>query len=114
MTDLFSDDHLFSIVPGLTPDRLLAFLDAHLVIPVVGAQGVAGLRFTRTDVARLQFLCELVDDLGLEEPSLIVVIGLVDKLHAARSDLHCLARAIEAESVDVRTRIGMVLTRSVA
>lgn len=114
MTDLFSDDHLISMVPGLTPDRLFAFLEAQLVIPTVEAAESGTIRwFTYIDIARLQFLCELTDDLGLDEPSLGVVMALVDKLHAARNDLQSMVRAIEAESPDVRTRIAMVLKRSV-
>lgn len=113
MTELFSDDHLITIVPGLTPDRLFAFLEARLVIPMAESATSGGsLRYTRIDVARLQLLCELTDDLGLDEPTLSVVITLVDRLHAARNDLRRLVRAIEAESPDVRARIGMVLVRS--
>jgi chaperone modulatory protein CbpM len=114
MMDLFSDDHLVTIVPGLTPDRLFLFLEARLVIPTVEpADNGAGHLFTRIDVARLQFLCELADDLGLDVPTLGIVIELVDKLHAARNDLRILAQAIEAEPPDVRARIGMVLKRAV-
>lgn len=112
MTDLFSDEQTITMVQGLTLDRLLAFVDAQLVIPAAGyATDGAIRRFTRIDIARLQFICELADDLGFEEPTLGVVIGLVDKLHAARNDLQSLARAIEAEPPEVRMRIGMVLAR---
>jgi len=113
MIDLFSDEQTITMVPGLNPERLLAFLEAQLVTPAVEyATSEARQQFTRIDVARLQFLCELADDLGFDEPTLGVVIALVDKLHAARNDLRSIARAIEAESPDVRTRIGMALTRS--
>lgn len=105
MTERFSEDHLIAVVPGLTPDRLLGFLDAALVVPA--AQD--GARFSRADIARVQFLCELSDDLGLEEPSLSVVIALVDTLHIARNDLYRLALAIQAEPPAVRSRIGRVL-----
>lgn len=102
MTELFTADQLVATVPGLTPDRLLGFLSAELVIPAAPQ----GARFSRTDIARVQFLCELADDLGLEEPSLAVVIALVDTLHAARNDLYRLALAIAAEPPAVRSRIG--------
>lgn len=112
MTDLFADDHLIAMAPGLTPVRLIAFLEARLVIPTAGlAIGGAGQMYTRIDVARLQFLCELSDDLGLDEATLGVVIGLVDKLHATRNELRSLVRAIEAEAPDVQSRIALVLTR---
>ena len=114
MTELFSEDHVITMVPGLTLDRLFSFVQAQLVIPTAAlAGGSGGQLFSLIDIARLQFLCELSDDLGLDEPTLDVVITLVDKLHAARSDLRSLVRAIGAEEPDVRTRIGMVFLRSV-
>ena len=105
MTERFTADHLVATVPGLTPDRLLGFLEAALVVP----KFPEAARFSRADLARVQFLCELSDDLGLEEPSLAVVIALVDTLHTARNDLYRLALAIQAEPPAVRSRIGMVL-----
>lgn len=103
MTALFTEAHLIAVVPGLTADRLLAFVSADLVVPTAYPQGA---RYTRSDVARVHFLCELGDDLGLEEPALAVVMALVDHLHAARHDLVNLARAIEAEPPAIRRRIG--------
>lgn len=112
MMDLYSNDHILTLVPGMTPERLFAFLEARLVIPTVEPTASASIQlFTPLDVARLRFLCELVDDLDLDERTLSVVMALLDKLHAARHDLRCLACAIEAEPADVRTRIGLALTR---
>lgn len=105
MTERFTAEHLVAVVPGLTPDRLLGFLEAALVVP--SSQDAA--RFSRAEIARVQFLCELSDDLGLEEPSLSVVIALVDTLHAVRNDLYRLTLAIQAEPPAVRSRIGLVL-----
>lgn len=113
MTDLFSDQQTITMVQGLTLDRLFAFVDADLVIPIVGyAPNGPTRQFTRIDIARLRFICELADDLGFDEPTLGVVMALVDKLHAARNDLRSMARALDAESPDVRARIGLVLTRA--
>ena len=113
MTELFSESHIVTMVPGLTPDRLFSFVHARLVIPTTAlADGSGGQLYSLIDIARLQFLCELSDDLGLDEPALDVVMTLVDNLHAARAELRCLVRAIGAEEPDVRTRIGMVVMRS--
>ncbi len=108
MSELFTADHLVATVPGLTADRLLGFLEAALVVPL----SQDGARFRRIDIARVQFLCELADDLGLDEPSLSVVIALVDALHATRSDLFRLATALQAEPLAVRNRIGLLLRQS--
>ena len=113
MTKLFSENHIITMVPGLTLDRLCFFVQAELVIPTAAlADGSGGQLFSLVDIARLQFLCELSDDLGLDEPALDVVMALVDKLHSARADLRSLVRAIGAEEPDVRTRIGMVFMSS--
>jgi chaperone modulatory protein CbpM len=114
MTELFSEDHIITMVPGLTLDRLFSFIEARLVIPTAAlADENGGQLFSLIDIARLHLLCDLSDDLGLDEPTLDVVMALVDELHAARSDLRILARAIGTEESDVRTRLGMVFMRSV-
>lgn len=114
MIDLYSDDYVIIVAPGLTPDRLVRLLEARLLIPTVKfATSGDGWLFTRIDVTRLQFLCELSDDLGLDEPTHGVVMALVDNLHTARNDLRNLVRAVDAEAPEVRARIGTVLTRTV-
>ena len=65
----------------------------------------AGYVFRRVDIARLELLCDLSQDLELDETALGIVISLIDQLHAARQDLAALAGVIDALPEDLKARI---------
>jgi chaperone modulatory protein CbpM len=54
-------------------------------------------------------LCDLSQDLDLEETALGIVISLIDQLHAARQDLAAIAQVIDALPVDLRSQIDTTL-----
>lgn len=103
MTEYFTQDQAIAAVPRLSQSRLVAFLDADLV--VLHSLG-AGPVFRPIDLARLALLCDLADQFDLDGDALGVVIGLIDQLHTARHALHAMAQAIEAEPRDLRARVG--------
>ena len=103
MTEYFTQRQVIAAVPGLSPARLAAFLDADLMVP---AQSTAGPMYRPVDLARLELLCDLADQFELRADALGVVIGLIDQLHAARLRLHAMAQAMEAEPQDLRARVG--------
>jgi len=110
MTERMTEDEVLAAIPGLSRTRLFAFIETRLVIPLRQETETAQTHsFRRVDFARLQLLCELTDDLELDENALGVVIALIDQLHATRQDLLAIARAVEAEPLDVRARIGSAI-----
>lgn len=109
MTYLLSETEVIAAIPGLTQTRLVAFIAAEVVTPLRTETGPA---FRHIDIARMQLLCELTDDLDLDEAALGIVISLIDQLHTARADLRALARALAAESAEVRARVGAALLRA--
>jgi chaperone modulatory protein CbpM len=107
MTEHLTEDEVIAAVPGLTRTRLVAFIETEVVLPLRRGDGaVAALVFRKIDVARMQVLCNLAEDLELDDAALAVVVALIDKLHATRQDLLVIARAVAAEPPDVRARIG--------
>ena len=104
-----SETEVIAAIPGLTQTRLVAFIAAEVVIPLRTASGPA---FRHIDIARMRLLCELTDDLDLNETALGVIITLIDQLHAARADLRALAQALAAEPADLRARVGSALLRA--
>jgi len=113
MTDHLTEADVLAAIPGLTRTRLVAFIETEVVIPLrreTGAQKAC--IFREIDLARLRLLCDLADDLDLDEAALGVIIALIDQLHAARKDLRAIARAMEQEPPDVRARIGAALMES--
>lgn len=110
MTHHLTEDEVIAAIPGLTRTRLLTFIKTEVVIPLrLDQAGDPSPVFRQVDIARLQLLCELADDLEMDEAALGVVITLIDQLHAARNDLRAIARAVQAEPPDVRARIGAAL-----
>jgi chaperone modulatory protein CbpM len=107
-----TEDEVLEAIPTLTRGRLVAFVEMELLQPVQEVRaGGAMLLFRRVDIARVQLLCDLTDDLGLDAAALGVVIGLLDQLHATRRELVALARAVDREPADIRARIGSAVLR---
>lgn len=102
MKDRFSEDEVVATVTRLTRRQLVHFVEVEFVKP---RQAEGGYVFRRIDIARLELLCDLTEDLDLDETALGVVISLIDQLHAARQDLRTLGRAIDALPDDLRERL---------
>ena len=110
MTEHLTEDEVIAAVSGVTRPRLVVFIETEVVIPLRRADGaVSVLVFRQIDVARMQVLCNLAEDLELDDSALAVVVALIDKLHAASQDLLAIARAVAAEPPDVRARIGAAI-----
>lgn len=113
MTDHLTEDQVLAAIPGLTRTRLVAFIDTELIVPLRHEDGPGSPPvFRRVDFARVQLLCDLTNDLDLDENALSVVIALIDQLHATRQDLLAIARAVEAQPPDIRARIGSALVEN--
>lgn len=110
MSEPLSVPQAIAAVPGLTHARPEAFIATEVIIPLASDDGPV---FRGIEIARLRLLCELSDDLDLEDEAVGIVISLLDQLHAARADLRALARALAAEPPDTRSRIGAALRQRV-
>lgn len=108
MTDLFTEADVVATVTRLTRAQLYQFVECDLVRP---QRDDSGYVFRRIDVARLELLCDLSQDLEFDETGLGIVISLVDQLHAARQELATLARAIDALPADLQARLRAELKR---
>ncbi|TGD41535.1 hypothetical protein EEB11_18120 [Pseudotabrizicola sediminis] len=112
MTDHLTEDEVLAAIPRLTRTRLVAFVETELVIPLCRENEFGSPHvFRQIDCARMQLMCDLTDDLDLDEHALSVVLTLIDQLHDMRHDLLALARAVEAEPLDVRARIGSAIAK---
>jgi chaperone modulatory protein CbpM len=106
MKDYFSEDEVIITVTRLTRNQLVRFMEFELVKP---QQADVGFIFRPIDIARLELLCDLSQDLDLDESALGVVISLLDQLHTARNELAILSRAIESLPSDLRSSIQIAL-----
>ena len=102
MTDRFSEDDVIATITRLTRGQLASYIEAEFIRPV---QGDGGFVFGRIDIARLELLCDLSQDLDLDDTALGVVISLIDQLHAARQDCVAMARAISRLPQELRESV---------
>ncbi len=106
MTDRYSEDEVITIVTRLTRTRLVGFIDGNFVRP---ERAEGGYVFRRIDIARLELLCDLSDDMDLDEGSIDLVLSLVDQLHAARQQIAVLSRAFDSLPAAERDRVIALL-----
>ena len=109
MTDFYTEDQTVTRVTRLTRTRLTAYVEAEAVTP---ARSERGLAFRRSDIARLELLCELEETFGMDAEALALILSVLDQLHAARRDLNTLHEVIGAEPPQVRERIAAALAQS--
>lgn len=102
MTENFSEDEVIAQITRLSRVRLVRFIEAEFVKP--DRRG-STYQFRRIDIARLELLCDLSDDLDLNETALGVVMSLLDQLHTARHENTVLARSLSALPDDLRSQI---------
>lgn len=108
MTARLTDTMVVAVVERLTRHRLESFIAAGCILP---AERDGERVFAEADVARLELLCELCEDFGLDEDGLALVMSLLDQLHGLRHEMRRLVRAIDAEPEEVRRRIGAAYLR---
>jgi len=109
MTERFSEVEVVTTVTRLTRGRLMRFVEAEFVRP---ARGDEGYVFTRVDIARLELLCDLSEDLELEDTAIDIILSLIDQLHAARQDVEALLRAVDTLPEDMKHTVAAALKRS--
>lgn len=103
MTRFVTEDDLIAAVPGLTRARLLAFVEAEVIVPVGSERGPL---FHQIDRARAALACDLAEDFDLHEDALCMVLSLLDQLHGVRGELRAVLGALETEPAEVRRRIA--------
>lgn len=102
MTAAFSETRVVELVERLTARRLQVFIEVGCIVPAeIGGERVFG----EADLARLELLCELAEDFGLDEDALALVMSLIDQLHGLRHEMRALLQAISEEPEEARARI---------
>lgn len=106
MNDRFTEDEVVATITRLTRAQLVRYVEVEFVRPERAGEAFL---FSGVDIARLELLCDLSQDLDMDESALSVVISLIDQLHAARQDLDTMARALASLPADLRVRVAEAL-----
>jgi chaperone modulatory protein CbpM len=80
------------IVPGLTEADLRHWLEQDFVRP---ARQGGEPAFREIDIARVRLIRELHTDLDVDEPTLPLVLSLLDQLYATRRQLRLVLEALD-------------------
>jgi chaperone modulatory protein CbpM len=67
--------------------------------------------FSELDVARIRLVCQLKDDLSIDEEAIPVVLSLLDQIYGLRRELRNLARAVDEQPDEVRRRVAAEFRR---
>jgi chaperone modulatory protein CbpM len=101
-------DELLRLHGELTTVHVERWVARGLLRPLGEADGWT---FEQVDVARVRLLAELGADIGLDDDTMEVVVGLVDQVHTLRGQLGLLAQAIAEQPPQTRAAIATVLQR---
>ncbi len=89
-------------VMGLRIEDVRRWIDLAWVQP---DGGPGGWMFREIDVARVQLIVELRDELSLDEDALPTVLSLMDQLYETRRQMRALHNAIVAAPAEARDAV---------
>ena len=70
----------------------------------------SGWYFEEIDIARLQLVCHLTQDIEVNEQGMDVVLSLLDQLYGMRAQAQKINQAISGQSSEVQAQIRMVMS----
>lgn len=89
-------------VQGLTTERLDAWIARGWVAP---ARDEHDFAFDEIDVARIDLVRQLRDDLEIDRESMPVVLSLLDQVYSLRRELRCMLKAVGDQPSEIRETI---------
>ena len=105
----YTAEDLIATVEDLTAPRLARYVELRVVRPVVSD---AGETFREIDRARLQLLCSLTEDYGLDGEALTLMMTALDEMHGLRGEMQALMSALAEEPEETRRRITLRIRRT--
>ncbi len=70
-----------------------------------------GWYFEEIDIARLQLVCHLTQEIQVNDEGMDVVLSLLDQLYGLRTQMKHLAHAITQQPPQVQTEITLIVDR---
>ncbi|RMF73084.1 MAG: MerR family transcriptional regulator [Alphaproteobacteria bacterium] len=105
MMRVYSEMEVLGLVSGLTRRRLRRWCRMGLVVPAMREPGGAPL-FADIDVARISLIRELIEDMGVNEAGVEIILDLLDQLHALHRNTRQLAAALADLDAPTRERLA--------
>jgi len=99
---MFSESEAVARVSGLSAQRLSDFIERGWVASVITEKGRI---YAEIDVARLQLICTMRDELEFDRDFVPTMLRLLDQVYSLRRDLRATWQAIAAEPAESRDRL---------
>ncbi|MFD1796248.1 hypothetical protein FQV27_01200 [Paracoccus aurantiacus] len=99
----YTADELIAVIEDLTAPRLTHYVEMRAVRPVLSDGGES---FREIDRARIQLLCHLTEDYGLDGDALSLVMQILDEMHGLRGEVQAMMTALAEEPDESRQRIA--------
>ena len=100
----YTADELIAVIEDLTAPRLTHYVEMRMVTPVISDHGES---YREVDRARVQLLCTLTEDYGLQDDALHMVMSVLDEMHGLRGEVQALMAALAEEPDDTRERVTL-------
>ncbi|WBU62835.1 hypothetical protein [Paracoccus aerodenitrificans] len=104
----YTADELIAAIEDLTAPRLAHYIELRMIQPVLSD---GGERYREVDRARVQLLCNLTEDYGLEGEALSLMMSVLDEMHGLRGEMQALMAALAEEPDETRQRITLHVRR---
>lgn len=98
---MLDERDLVSRVEQLTVTRLRVWVSEGWIRPA----DREAKAFSEADLARAALIRDLVDELGVNEEEVPVILNLIDQIHSLRTELRTLVEAIGELSDESRTQL---------
>lgn len=105
---MLTEKDLVQRIEGFTVEELRYSVRRGWVAP---SMGTGGAHYLEIDVARLRFVRELRYELEVDEEAIPILLSLLDQIHTLRHELRAMARAIQEQPPEVRTRVTAAIER---
>ena len=92
--------------------ELLRWVELGWIVPSQPSRGEAEFLFSDVDEARIRMICDLRQDMVVEEDTMPLVLSLLDQMYALRHQMNALTSAIQQQPDDVRDAILEKLRKS--
>ena len=100
----YTAEELIALIEDLTEPRLARYVALQVVRPVVSD---AGDSYREIDRARVQLLCNLTEDYGLDGDALTLMMSVLDEMHGLRGEMQALMSALAEEPDETRQRVTL-------
>ncbi len=99
---MIKEDQVLLRIQRLTVRRLRGWVDRGWVTPVRGEEGN---EYDEIDVARIDLIRQLRDDMSVDPEAVPILLSMIDQVYSLRRELRCVMRAIDNQPDAVRSKI---------